>query len=137
VPDIISYSSNIISGNATAYRAYAARYYGYYFKVLLDRMATSVAMPTTATRLNLQVRQPGGASALGTFYHVVLVHQLISGSRVCVWQVLSDSNITPLLTMLGAANEASRRPVWGSTLVFELWQGPRAPVRRKKTTTTD
>ena len=45
---------------------------------------------------------------------------------VGVWQVLSDSNITPLLTMLGAANEASRRPVWGSTLVFELWQGPRA-----------
>lgn len=38
-------------------------------------------------------------------------------------QVLSDSNITPLLTMLGAAAHASRRPVWGSTLVFELWQG--------------
>ena len=34
--------------------------------------------------------------------------------------MLSDSNITPLLTMLGAAEMASRRPVWGSTLVFEL-----------------
>ena len=46
--------------------------------------------------------------------------------RVCILvQVLSDSNITPLLTMLGAAAQASRRPVWGSTLVFELWQGSR------------
>ena len=36
--------------------------------------------------------------------------------------MLSDSNITPLLTMLGAAELASRRPYWGSTLVFELWQ---------------
>ena len=87
MPDIISYSSNIISGNATAYRAYAARYYGYYFKVLLDRMATSVAMPTTATRLNLQVRRLTlmAISALGKFYHVVLVHQLVSGSFMCVW----------------------------------------------------
>ena len=42
-------------------------------------------------------------------------------------QVLSDSNITPLLTMLGAAEMASRRPVWGSTLVFELSARPPPP----------
>ena len=51
-------------------------------------------------------------------------HALMLHSAVC-GQVLSDSNITPLLTMLGAAAQASRRPVWGSTLVFELWEGSR------------
>lgn len=51
-------------------------------------------------------------------------HALMLHSAVCD-QVLSDSNITPLLTMLGAAAQASRRPVWGSTLVFELWEGSR------------
>ena len=58
---------------------------------------------------------------------VTLLCQLCySSGRLCYscvstgLQVLSDSNITPLLTMLGAAEMASRRPVWGSTLVFEL-----------------
>lgn len=74
-----------------AYYDFCRRYYGYYFKVVLDRMDAARSAPTgTGTRLNLQV--------------------------------LSDSNITPLLTMLGAGDLASRRPYWGSTLVFELWQ---------------
>eukprot|EP01052_Picozoa_sp_SAG31_P016039 SAG31_NODE_1049_length_10165_cov_2.564077_2_plen_500_part_00 len=80
--------------NQTRFTQFAALYYGYYFKVLLDRMAAAIATPAKATRFNLQV--------------------------------LSDSNLTPLLTMLGAGSAAARRPVWGSTIAFELWQAPAA-----------
>jgi len=77
------------AGNRTAFAEFAALYYGYYFRVLLDRMAAAIAAPEKATRFNLQV--------------------------------LSDSNLSPLLTMLGARAAAARRPVWGSTIAFELW----------------
>ena len=81
-------------GAGSPYENYHRRYYGYYFKVVLDRMDAARSAPTgTGTRLNLQV--------------------------------LSDSNITPLLTMLGAGELARRRPYWGSTLVFEMWQQER------------
>ena len=80
------------AGNQTAFAEFAALYYGYYFRVLLDRMAAAIAVPEKATRFNLQV--------------------------------LSDSNLTPLLTMLGARAAAARRPVWGSTIAFELWAAP-------------
>lgn len=37
-------------------------------------------------------------------------------------QVTSDSILTPQLKMLGADSFAEQRPVWGSTLVYELYQ---------------
>lgn len=37
-------------------------------------------------------------------------------------QVTSDSILTPQLKMLGAGAYAEQRPVWGSTLVYELYQ---------------
>lgn len=87
-------------------------------------MATAVAVPSFATRLNLQVT-PIHQYRLCNPFPPPPTLPSPSISRAFAYQVLSDSNITPLLTMLGAAAQASRRPVWGSTLAFELWQGSR------------
>lgn len=45
-----------------------------------------------------------------------------SEARNLYIQVTSDSILTPQLKMLGADSYAKQRPVWGSTLVYELYQ---------------
>jgi len=60
-------------------------------------------------------------------YFVVLLNRMMGivegkkGFRKLYIQVTSDSIITPQLKILGIA-DSSRRPPWGSTLIYELYQ---------------
>lgn len=44
-------------------------------------------------------------------------------------QVTSDSIMTPQLKMLGDTKFSSKRPPWGSTLVYELYKHDIEPER--------
>jgi hypothetical protein len=84
-------------GNSTAlYDRFVSLYYGYYFVTVLQRMRQAIDDDGTAR---------DDDAAVTPLLYV---------------QVTSDSIVSPMLRILG--HPATRRPVWGSQVVYQLLQ---------------
>eukprot|EP01013_Petalomonas_cantuscygni_P029800 TRINITY_DN55685_c0_g1_i1.p1 TRINITY_DN55685_c0_g1~~TRINITY_DN55685_c0_g1_i1.p1 ORF type:complete len:566 (+),score=93.45 TRINITY_DN55685_c0_g1_i1:61-1698(+) len=113
--------------------AFARRYYGYFLTVISDRLAAAAANAGWPVTFTADTVRDWGAWGGRDGDHSGNVHigrrrgaaeQENKKGQVVHLDVVSDSNLSPLLVMLGFDDAARRRPPYGSSLIFEVWVPP-------------